>query len=73
MSQIYDIIQAPKNLQQSDLPDSIELDAPFTVGDSSYVLVAGARDAMGVCERIDDTDATTDVQSSGNYYIIKKL
>lgn len=71
MSRRYDIIQTPKNIKLSDLPQSIEVSKPFKINDGMYVCERSECGAMRVCES--DGDKTTTPSPNKHFYVIRRL
>lgn len=70
----FDVIQLPKRVDLSQLPEQMEVDRPFMIGDDEYVLVLSHQPGLRVCkESSDDQSVTTVPGDCKNFYILKRL
>jgi hypothetical protein len=71
MGRRYDIIQTPRDIKQSDLPAKIEVNKPFKIRDTIYMLEKSDIRNMKVCGK--DGSTTSSPSPNKHFYVLKKL
>ncbi|AFN82997.1 hypothetical protein EROM_050650 [Encephalitozoon romaleae SJ-2008] len=71
MEKEYDIIQIPKGIKRSDLPERIEADKPFEIDGSLYVCEKRDEGAMKVC--FEEEGKTSIPVLSKNFYVVRRV
>lgn len=67
MGRRYDIIQTPKDINHSDIPEEITLSKPFMIEDKLYVCEKTEIDSLKIYKGSEQCGVNK------NYYVIRKL
>lgn len=71
--EVFDIIQAPKGVDKSELPEILEVDKPFVVKGTTFILVKVEDNQFMTCHKIEGENKTSCSRKAKNYYIIKRV